>query len=176
MRNKKDLWIEMSIREIWTQCHFAGISFNNINPKAKRASDAVFSSIHSFLSHCALVSKLLKAQDDSDPPTVIYQILGVSDTSVIHNRTFRDHLDHYCERLKRWIEKYPSNVSLGTYNIGPKNFFKGKNMLLVSHYDPATEVFTFIDEDLNLREMYEEVLEIKVMADNWVKSLRQSMF
>jgi hypothetical protein len=176
MRNKKDLWIEMSIREIGTQCHFAEISFNNINPKAERATDAVFSSIHSFLSHCALVSKLLRAQDNNNPPTIIYQILEVQNTSVIHNRTFRDHLDHYYDRLKRWIEKYPPNINIGTYNIGSKRNFHGNNMLLVSHYDPATEVFTFVDEDLNLREMYEEVSKIKTMADNWIKSLRQSSF
>lgn len=166
----------MSVREIWTQSHFAEISFNNIDPKAARASDAVFSSIHSFLSHCALVSKLLKAQDDANPPTVISDILGISESSIIHNRTFRDHLDHYYDRLKRWIDKYPANVNIGTYNIGPKNFFEGGNMLLVSHYDPQNEVFTFVDEDLNLREMYEEVSKINKIADRWVKSLRQSMF
>jgi len=176
MKNKKDLWVEMSIREIWTQCHFAEISFNNINPKAERASDVVFSSIHSFLSHCALASKLLKASDNGNPPVVISKVLGIPETSIIHNRTFRDHLDHYYDRLKAWIEKYPENINIGTYNIGPKNFFKGKNLLLVSHYDPTTEVFTFVDEDLNLREMYSEVSRIKILADNWVKSLRSSRF
>lgn len=176
MRNRKDLWVEMSIREIWTQCHFAEISFNNIDPKAERASDAVFSSIHSFLSHCALISKLLKAKDDVSPTTVISEVIGISDASVIHNRTFRDHLDHYYDRLKKWIEKYPPDVNIGTYNIGPKSFFKGGNILLVSHYDPATEIFTFVDEDLNLREMYEEVVRIKTEADNWVKSLRGGAF
>jgi hypothetical protein len=60
---EKDFWIEMSIREIWTQSHFAEIAFNNINTKAPTGTDPVFSSIHSFLSHCANVSKLLKATD-----------------------------------------------------------------------------------------------------------------
>ena len=122
------------------------------------------------------MSKLLKAQDDSNPPIVICQILKIPNTSVIHNRTFRDHLDHYYDRLKGWIEKYPTNVNIGTYNIGPKTFFKGNNMLLVSHYDPSTEVFTFVDEDLNLREMYNEVSKIKEMSDSWVKNLRQASF
>lgn len=176
MRNKKDFWIEMSIREIWTQCHFAEISFNNIEPKAERGTDAVFSSIHSFLSHCALVSRLLKAKDDSSQLIVIGEVLKVSNSSIIHNRTFRDHLDHYYDRLKKWIGKYPADINIGTYNIGPKNSFKVGKMLLVSHYDPDTEVFTFVDEDLNLREMHQEVSEIKVMADNWVGNLRHSMF
>jgi len=176
MKKKKDLWIEMSIREIWTQCHFAEIAFKNIDPKAKRPTDAVFSSIHSFLSHCALVSKLLKAQDNTKTPTVISNILGVSDSSKIHNRTFRDHLDHYYERLKKWIEKYDVDVNIGTYNIGPKDFFKGGKMLLVSHYDPVTEIFTFVDEDLNLRDIYEEVIDIKLKADNWVNSLQLGLF
>lgn len=167
--NKKNRWIEMSIREIWTQCQFAEISFNNINTNNR--NDTIFISIHSFLSHCALVSKLLTAQDDSDPGIIISQILNIANSSIIHNRTFRDHLEHYYERLKRWIDKYPININIGTYNIGPKDAFKVSNLLFVNHYDPKTEIFTFLNEDLNLREMYKEVSKIKLIADNWVNSL-----
>ena len=54
-----DKTIEMGIREIWTQCRFAEISYSNIIDKSRRDVDTTFSSIHSFLSHCGIVSKLL---------------------------------------------------------------------------------------------------------------------
>jgi hypothetical protein len=69
-RTEKDFWIEMSIREIWTQCHFAEIAFKNINTKAPYGTDPVFSSIHSFLSHCSNVSKMLKATDKDRPKPI----------------------------------------------------------------------------------------------------------
>src|SRR3989344_2385565 len=104
---KKRLWIEMSVREISTQAHFADISFSNIDVKAARNNDLVFSSIHSFLSHCAIISKLLKAQDDATSET-IGGFLGIDDASVIHKRKFRNGLEHYDKELKEWIGKYPA--------------------------------------------------------------------
>src|SRR3989344_4518779 len=61
-RTEKDFWIEMSIREIHTQAHFAELSFSNIDVKAMKGTDLVFSSIFSFLSHCAIVSKMIKPE------------------------------------------------------------------------------------------------------------------
>ena len=171
MRNKKDFWIEMSIREIWTQCHFAEIAYSNINDKSRRSTDLIFSSIHSFLSHCAMISKMLKAYDEEDKALSIGSILNISLDSIIHKRKFRNNLEHYDKELKNWIGKYPKGVNIGTYNIGPKNFFKG-NILLVSHYDPITSNFTFVNEDFNLNEMLSEVSRVKVIADDWVKNLR----
>ena len=80
-RTEKDFWIEMSIREIWTQAHFAELAYQNIDPKAAGGTDAVFSSIHSFLSHCAIVSKMLSAKDQETPPKSIGDILGITKSS-----------------------------------------------------------------------------------------------
>jgi len=75
-KTEKDLWVEMSIREIWTQAHFAEIAFSHVDPKAASNNDAVFSSIHSFLSHCAMVSKMLSAKYDNNAPRSIGDIEG----------------------------------------------------------------------------------------------------
>ncbi len=163
-----DFWIEMSIREISTQCHFAESAFGNIYPKSSTNTDIVFSSIHSFLSHTALVSKLLKATGES---VSIGGMLGVSDASAIHNRLFRNHLEHYDERLKEWIREKGCNAVIGTYNCGPKSSFGAPNMVFVSHYNPASLTFTFVDEDLNLGEMHKEIKRIKKIADTWVKEV-----
>lgn len=173
-RTEKDFWIEMSIREIWTQAHFAEIAFNNINPKAINPTDAVFSSIHSFLSHCSMVSKMLKARFDQNSPVLIGDILSVSDTSIIHNRKFRNSLEHYDKELKKWILEKGVDANIGTYNIGSKVMIQIPNMVFISHYDPHNFTYTFVDEDTNLENLYQEVLRIKNIADIWVKALEAS--
>ncbi len=192
-RNEKDFWIEMSIREIWTQAHFAEIAYQNIDPKAKKGTDAIFSSIHSFLSHCSNVSKMLKATDRrktkiniinkiwvklitilniQKKAIVIGDILGISANSPIHNRKFRNHLEHYDERLKQWIGKFAAGASIGTYTIGPKTAIKSKNMIFVSHYDPTDKTFTFVNEDFDLSILYKEVERIKGIADKWISLIQ----
>jgi hypothetical protein len=171
-RTEKDVWIEMSIREIWTQCHFAERAFSNLDPKAAANSDIVFSSIHSFLSHCAMVSKLLKAKEQS---LRIGAVLNIPVSSKIHKREFRNHLEHYDERLKTWIRQKGVNRSIGTYNIGPKSSLGIPNIVFVSHYDPTTSTFTFVDEDLELRELHQEILQTKSIADSWVKEVESGI-
>lgn len=170
-RTEKDLWIEMSIRETWTQAHFAELAYRNIDPKAARGTDAVFSSIHSFLSHCAMVSKMLAADDGETPPRSIGDILGVARSSVIHNRRFRNNLEHYDDRLKGWIRQYAAGANVGTYNIGPKGMFQVPNMIYVSHYDPTSNTFTFVNEDFELGVLYEEAQRIKGIAGAWVERM-----
>ncbi len=191
---KKELWIEMSIREIWTQSHFAELAYKNINLNLD-SPDAVFSSIHSFLSHCVMVSKMLKARGESNEVNLIRflkeiikrlrfikgeitgepigSILEVSENSVVHKRKFRNHLEHYDERLKEWIGRLAEGAIIGTYNIGPKSAIKADNIVFVNHYNPSNKTFTFVDRDLNLEELFNEVSRIKKLADSWVGSLNQ---
>ena len=171
-KTEKDFWIEMSIREIWTQSHFAELAYKNIDPKAVGGTDAVFSSIHSFLSHCAMVSKMLAADDGATPQKTIGDILGISGSFPIHNRKFRNNLEHYDERLKRWIGQYGTGATIGTYNVGPKSAFKIPNIIYISHYDPSKKTFTFVNEDFDLGILYNEVQGIKAIADAWVRKVQ----
>jgi hypothetical protein len=175
-RTEKDIWIELSICEISTQCLFAGLAFKNIYPKALLGNDAAFTSIHSFLSHCAMVSKMLLANDQASvhERKTIGDILEISNASPIHDRTLRNHLEHYGERLKNWIKQYGLAVVIGTYNIGPKSAFDVPNMLFVRHYDPFNYTFTFVNDDFNLKQLFEEVERIKKIADNWIAALRSN--
>jgi hypothetical protein len=160
----------MSIREISTQARFADLAYENIDAKAVRGVDAVFSSIHSFLSHCAMISKMLKATDEGTPPISIETILQIAPT-VIHNRRFRNNLEHYDERLKGWIAQYAAGANIGTNNIGPKAALKIPNMIFVSHYDPTDRTFTFVNEDFDLALLYKESQAIRGIADKWTEAV-----
>jgi hypothetical protein len=173
-RTEKDLWIEMSIREIWTQARFAEIAYSNIDSKATKGTDAVFSSVHSFLSHCAMISKMLQAKEDGDlgERYIISDVLGILSTSVIHKRKFRNNLEHYDSELKKWIWREDAlNRTIGTYNIGPKASYQIPNMLYVSHYDQITKIFTFVNKDFNLKELFDESQRIMTITDQWIKNM-----
>jgi len=169
MQTEKDLWTEMSIREICTQAHFADIAFINLTMKGRSCNDTAFSSIHSFLSHCVMVSKMLGASYSTSSGTTIGEILGILPSSIIHDRTFRNHLEHYDERLKRWIGQKGAGINIGTYNIGPKKAFQG--VTFISHWDPNTNTYTFVDKDTDLPALHGETLKIKGVSDSWVQQL-----
>jgi len=163
-------WLEASIREISTQAHFADIAHRNINKKSASQFDTAFTSIHSFLSHCAMVSKMLKGEyrvEYSNYTKVITmgKVLGIPKSSVIHNRKFRNYLEHYDTEIQKWVNKH-HNDNIGTYNIGPKAAFNG--IVYISHYDPTSDTYTFVNKDLGLAPLHKETLNIKKLADGWV--------
>jgi hypothetical protein len=119
-----------------------------------------------------MVSKMLMASDDNNPSSNIGMVLKISESSIIHNRKFRDYLEHYYNYLKKWIKENSPNSNIGTYNIGSKSALGIPNMIFVSHYDPSTGIYTFVNEDFDLNQLYEEVISIKVLADSWVKKLQ----
>jgi len=172
----KDLLVKMAVREIWTQCKFAEISYSNINVKAQVGNDAIFSSIHSFLSHCANVSKFLwsKKLTSSSEAQDLAQILGIPKSYKIKKMKFRNVLEHYDKELTKWVETKGENILILDYNIGPKKVFEvGKNSIRIRQYDNTTDTFTLLDEDLNLGALYQEVLDIKSKADHWIKDLEK---
>jgi hypothetical protein len=169
MKTLRQLWIEMSVREISTQCQFALIAWANLDVKAVASNDVAFSSAHSFLSHAANVSKLLRAEaiDDANDKDEIGRQLGIPTASVIHDRKLRNHLEHYDERLRKWIILKGVSANIGTYNLGPKGAISGP-FVFVTHYDPNTRIFTFVDEDFELNTIAAEVRTIQSAADGWV--------
>jgi hypothetical protein len=168
-KTELDFWIEMSILEIETQADFAKLSFENIAKKGATENRLVFSSIHSFLAHCAIISKLLKASSNG---ITVGKILGVPDTSIIHTRKYRNRLEHYDRELKKWIKKKGVNANIGINNIGDKNAIQIPNMVFISHFDPSSLTFTLIDEEFNLIRLLREVQTIKIKAFRWNTLMR----
>lgn len=46
------------------------------------------------------------------------------------------------------------------------------NMIFISHYDPTDNTFTFVNKDIKLGVLFDEVARIKSIADNWVKKVQ----
>jgi hypothetical protein len=168
-QEEQDFWIKMSIYEIEAQAEFARVSLENIFRKGSENNNLVFSSIHPLLSHCAVISKLLKA--DSNGIT-IGSILKIKDDSIIHKRKYRNNMEHYDQELKKWIKEKGINAAIGMDNIGSKSAIGVPNMFFIRHFDNQTHTFTLLDEDFNLVSLLEEIRIIKKKASTWVLTER----
>lgn len=170
----RDLLTEMAVREVSTQCKFADVAYSNILKKAPERLKTSFSSIHSFLSHCAMVSKLLWSEHlkNNSKNQTIAQILEVENDSKIRKRHLRNILEHYDEYLKKWIKERGDNINILDFNTGPREMIKIRNCtntIFVRHFDKTTFTSTLIDEKLNLKELHGEILNIKTRADDWIR-------
>ena len=130
-----DMTLEMGIREIWSQCRYSEIAYVNAQDKSENDLAVTFSSIHSFLSHCGLVSKLLwsPALAKNSQSKTLADILVISTDSKIKDRRFRDILEHYDVYLKKWIDQKGPNIMIWDNNIGPAEAFNFNNGIRVRH-------------------------------------------
>lgn len=109
-----------------------------------------------------------------------YEIRLVNDRFLIRKRTFcatasNDGTWHYDERLKGWIRKFGVNTMIGTYNIGLKSAFQIPGMIFVRHYDPDSQIFTFVNDDFDLDALSVDVKRTKSVADKWVKDMESGV-
>ena len=167
-------WTRLSISEVSTQCKFALLAWSNLDVKALEDHDTAFSSAHSFLSHAANISKLLRTNDieTSGRTGSIGIELLVSDDSIIHDRRLRNNLEHYEERLKGWIRAKGVHANIGLYNLGPKSAIGIPNFVHVTNYDSQKKIFTFVDEDFDLAQIACEIIEIQSIANSWLSKNR----
>ncbi len=167
---KRDLVSKMGILEIVNQAKFTEIAFENILKKSSGNNAATFSSIHSFLTHSAVISRLLwsPALAKNVLNKTLADILNLQDNLKLKERKFRDVLDHYDEYLKKWIDEKNGNAGILDNNIGPKDKLKVSNAVWIRHYDPTTTVFTLIDKDLDLNEIHQEIKKVKAAAEKWL--------
>lgn len=164
-----DLTTKMGIREVLSQAQYAEVTFGNVFVKGSNSTIIAFSSIHSFLTHSAMLSKLLWSKDLVDKSgETLAEILNIPDGLKIKDRKFRNVLEHYDEHLKKWIDSKGNNSIILDNNIGSRNAIKLRNAVWIRHYDPATDIFTLIGDDLNLADLHEEVTMIKDKATEWL--------
>lgn len=92
------------VSEIKSQCTFAVIAAKDFNAALQQGDhDRIWYSVHAFLSATANVSKILWPKEiHKDRGDELRQLLSVPDDSVLKPRKFRNHFEHFDERLERW--------------------------------------------------------------------------
>ena len=150
-------------REIERQCRFAIIAVQDLQ-KALQAPDMnrVWYSIQSFLVAAGNVSKLLWPSSAHIPDRAkeLRNSLGVNDSSPLAPRNFRNHFEHFDERLEDWATSskrknfVDSNVvpSGMISEIDPGDYLR--------NFDTTKNAVTFRGDEYNLKPMVDAIIKL----------------
>ena len=125
------------LQEVKTQCNSVLFALEQFNKRIQEMhqphkfdgrntpNSEVFRALHSFLTHTANISRLLfpsrkRDQYAQQRGKKLRDVLCVDDGSPIADRSLRDHLEHYDERLDQWAQRASRTVRIATDNIHPK--------------------------------------------------------
>lgn len=133
----------------------------------------VFRQTHSFLTHASNVSRLfwppVPKQRDSESDTeyqtrierldkvqratCLRNLYQLNDDNCLSNRTLRDHLEHYDERLDHWRQT-SAHHNIVSDTIGSPNSIVGlADADMMRWFDPSSNSFRFRGEVFNLQEL-----------------------
>ena len=123
----------------------------------------VWSSIQSILVAAGNVSKILWPQKEkcAGRGKRLRELLKVSEDNILSDRKFRNHFEHYDERIEDWFKKQSSAV-YSDLAVDPFKSIWG-NVPTNQHraYDPLTQTLTFRGESFDLAVVLKELKEIR---------------
>lgn len=123
----------------------------------------VWSSIQLILVAAANVSKILWPQKKyKSRGDLLRKLLNVDQNNLLSDRRFRNHFEHYDEKIENWFKDQPSAV-YRDLEIDPFKSIWG----ITDHnknrtYDPIKQTITFRGESLDLEEVLNALEEIRL--------------
>jgi len=149
------------VSEIVTQYMFAEKAASRLEDFSDHIE--VWSSIQSILIAVANISKILWPAQGKylARGKQLRTLLGIDDDNILSDRKFRNHFEHYDERIEDWFENNKSSVYLD-FRIDP---FKPTILSLqqFSHrsYNSATRTLFFRNESIDLSAIFTALTEIR---------------
>ena len=121
--------LQIYINEILAQIQYSKRCFLNFELSfEKNDIQSVFFHLHHFTVHVANVDKLLSSKPNSKRTVIYGSHINLNEINLKPFRKLRNHLEHFDERLDRWVEKYDghaffdNNIVTGTKGF-PDNVF-----------------------------------------------------
>ena len=152
---------QVLIGEIVTQSKFAEKAADQLT----KASDPVevWGSIQSILVAAANVSKILwpASKRYMARGKQLRELLGVDDRNLLSDRTFRNHFEHYDERIEDWFDNNNSSVCMDS-RIDPLEPTPcSLPRLFHRSYNPSSQTLSFRNESIDLAEVLAALAEIR---------------
>lgn len=141
----------------------------------------IFRTIHSFLTHACIVSRLIwppvadqncfcakpKAEGRICKVCMarlrrdkLHEALEIPETHILQDRELRNHLEHFDERLDEWVRD-SVNQSISIDNIGPGSAIpKLDNIDTMRGYDPYSGEYCFRGELYSMQNILEGIIDI----------------
>ena len=146
------------VQEAMTQVHFAKRSYAAFREaESRKAVVDIFFHLHHFVGHATSVERILDAQPGIVRRAILAGHIDLSGVEFTPFRRLRNHLEHFDERVDRWIAEndghtfFDMNVVTGTIRFLNKAFLRALD----------GEVFKFHGEDYDMQQLHTLVLEIE---------------
>ncbi len=124
----------------------------------------VWSSIQSILVAAGNVSKILWPQEKKYAVRGkrLRELLKVDEGNLLSDRKFRNHFEHYDDRIEKWF-KGKSSAVYSDLAIDPlKSMRRSFPANYHRAYDPLTQTLTFRGESFGLAAVLKELKEIRI--------------
>ncbi len=156
------------IGEIVAQAKFA----ENAASQLANSSDpiAVWGSIQSILVATANVSKILwpVKKQSKERGKHLRDLLGVDNDNLLSDRTFRNHFEHYDERIEEWVKKNNSSVYMDS-RIDPfEQTPTSLPQFFHRSYNPSSRKLSFRGESIDLAAVLAELTAIREQCGPYV--------
>ncbi len=161
--NYMDKW-QVYIQEAKTQVEFAKYSWAAFLKSEKQGNLVfdIFIHLQHFLTHTAIVDRILDPVKDSERYQLLAGHVDLSGLNLKPFRKLRNHLEHFDERLDRWISEYDGypffdmNLVTGTKGFPKKAYLRA----LDGH------IYKFHGEDYDLDQLYASIVTIGQRLEN----------
>ncbi len=144
--------------EACTQIEFAEHSWSAfIDAEKREVVIEIFLHLQHFLSHAAMVDKILDPKAGSERENILKDHVDLTDIDLKIFRRLRNHLEHFDERLDKWVSNYDSypffdmNLVAGTKGFPEKEFLRALD----------SRTYKFHGESYDLNQLYETLTVIK---------------
>lgn len=168
------LVLRVFVREVELQCIFANLAYQDLRQAlADSNTEQVFFAAQALLGAVGNVSKLLwpTKTGNAERGTRLREVLAVSDDSPIAPRTFRNHFEHFDERLDEWT-KSSKRKNFADLNIGPPEFISGLDAEdFLRNFDQTSFILTFRKDKYEINKVMQALQLIYKNAQHEVKRL-----
>jgi hypothetical protein len=127
------------------------------NAEKREFVEEIFLHLQHFLSHAAIVDKILSPKKNSERERILLNHVDLSGIDLKPFRRLRNHLEHFDERLDNWVSQYigspffDMNIVTGTKGFPNKAFLRA----LDAH------TYKFHGEDFDLDQLHNILLAIE---------------
>ncbi len=147
------------IQEALTQLEFAQQCFRGFETALEKKNvPGVFFNLHHFIVHVANVDKLLDPKPGSARSSILSAHVDLTGIDLKPFRRLRNHLEHFDERLDKWVADYDGQAFFDMNIVTGAKGFPSKAFLRALDGD----VFKFHGEDYPLTPLREAVAELYV--------------
>jgi hypothetical protein len=162
----------MFLREIQTQalaCHAAGRDFEAALTKAEVRD--IFRHLDAILSHAGRISLILWPTRESNKARgeILRKTIGVPDDDFLSNRSLRNNLAHFDERLEAWFAETGGDMIID-FNVMPTVPVNPK--VVLRHFVPGKMIYIFRSEEYDMRSIARSVSAVYTAATQALAAIK----